>query len=62
MDCRIDWSPEAVEDVSAIAEYIARDSYQYSVQRVTNSSVGRASETVPELIAGGVKIAADIPY
>jgi|GEM_PF-4787860 len=36
--------------------------YQYSVQQVTNSSVGRASETVPELIAEGVKIAADNPY
>jgi hypothetical protein len=30
MDYRIDWSPEAVEDVAAIAEYISRDSEMYA--------------------------------
>lgn len=30
MDCKIIWSPEALEDIEAIAEYIARDSEHYA--------------------------------
>ena len=30
MDRRVAWSPEAVEDVEAIAQYIARDSQFYA--------------------------------
>lgn len=30
MDLRVVWSPEAVEDVEAIAEYISRDSGYYA--------------------------------
>lgn len=30
MACRVVWSPEAVEDVESIAEYIARDSPFYA--------------------------------
>jgi len=30
MDKRIDWSPEAIEDLNAIAEYINRDSEFYA--------------------------------
>jgi len=30
MDTRVSWSPEAVEDVEAIADYIAKDSPYYA--------------------------------
>ena len=30
MDYQVDWSPEAIEDVEAIAEYISRDSEFYA--------------------------------
>ncbi len=30
MDCKVVWSPEAVEDIRLIAEYIERDSGFYS--------------------------------
>jgi addiction module RelE/StbE family toxin len=30
MECRVTWSPEAVEDLESIAEYIERDSSFYA--------------------------------
>jgi len=30
MDLRVEWSPEATEDLGSIAEYIARDSECYA--------------------------------
>ena len=30
MDCRVVWSPEAIEDVESIAAYISRDSEHYA--------------------------------
>jgi plasmid stabilization system protein ParE len=35
MACRVVWSPEAVEDVESIAEYISRDSPFYARAVVT---------------------------
>jgi addiction module RelE/StbE family toxin len=35
MDFRVEWSPEAVEDVESIAEYIGRDSVFYACVVVT---------------------------
>ncbi len=35
MDYRVDWSPEALEDVESIAEYISRDSEFYAKAVVT---------------------------
>ncbi len=35
MDLEVKWSPEATEDVEAIAEYIARDSKYYAHAVVT---------------------------
>ena len=35
MDYRVDWSPEAVEDLESIAEYISRDSEFYARAIVT---------------------------
>jgi toxin ParE1/3/4 len=57
MDYRIDWSPEAVEDVEAIAEYIARDSEMYAKSLVSTildsvkhlSSFPRIGRRVPEI-------------
>jgi len=31
MDCSVDWSPEATEDLESIAEYIARDFGNYYI-------------------------------
>lgn len=36
MDYRVDWSPEAVEDIESIAEYISRDSEFYAKAVVTS--------------------------
>ena len=57
MDYRIAWSPEAVEDVAAIAEYIARDSEMYASSVVSTildavrclSSFPRIGRRVPEM-------------
>lgn len=57
MDRKVDWSPEAVEDLESIGDYIARDSERYAravVSRIASSAnrlggfplIGRA---VPEL-------------
>ena len=35
MDLRVDWSPGAIEDVEAIADYISRDSEFYARAVVT---------------------------
>jgi plasmid stabilization system protein ParE len=35
MDLEVEWSPEAIEDIEAIAEYIARDSEYYAQAVVT---------------------------
>ena len=35
MDYRVEWSPEAFEDVEAIADFIARDSEYYTHAVVT---------------------------
>lgn len=35
MDLEVKWSPEAVEDIESIAEYIARDSDYYARSVVT---------------------------
>ena len=57
MDLRVDWSPEAVEDIEAIADYISRDSEFYARSVVTkivevSRSLGEFSKlgrVVPEL-------------
>ncbi len=36
MDFRVDWSPEAIEDVDSIATYISRDSKSYATAVVNN--------------------------
>ena len=35
MDYRVDWSPEAVEDIESIAQYVSRDSEFYARAVVT---------------------------
>lgn len=35
MDCKVVWSPEAIEDLQSIAEYIQRDSEFYARAVVT---------------------------
>ena len=35
MDYKVNWSPEAVEDLESIAEYISRDSKFYATSVVT---------------------------
>jgi len=57
MDFRVTWSPEAIEDVEAIAEYVGRDSEFYARAVVTKIvEMSRSIErfpwvggTVPEL-------------
>ena len=57
MDHRVTWSPEALDDVEAIAEYIERDSPVYAravVQKILATTrklqrFPRAGRTVPEL-------------
>ena len=57
MDSKIVWSPEAVEDIESIAEYISRDSEFYASSVVTKivdiaGSLGKFSligRVVPEL-------------
>ncbi|MDH3527243.1 MAG: type II toxin-antitoxin system RelE/ParE family toxin [Gammaproteobacteria bacterium] len=50
MDRRVGWSPEALDDVEAIAEYIARDSSAYAaavVHRIIEAS--RKLAAFPEI-------------
>lgn len=49
MDYRIEWSPEATEDIEAIAEFISRDSEFYA--RAVVSKILSVSRTL-----------ADFPY
>lgn len=57
MDYRVTWSPEALDDVEAIAEYIERDSPAYAravVQKILAStrklvSFPQSGRVVPEL-------------
>jgi toxin ParE1/3/4 len=46
MDLEVKWSPEAIEDLEAIAEYIARDSAHYAGSVVTE--ILSASRKIPE--------------
>ena len=46
MDLEVRWSPEASEDLEAIAEYIARDSSHYA--RAVVSEVLSISRTIGE--------------
>lgn len=43
---RLAWSPEAIEDVEAIASYIERDSLRYA--QVVASRIVAVAEAVPE--------------
>lgn len=48
MDLEVKWSPEAIEDLDAIAEYIARDSDQYARAVVTKTlSTSRSTAEFP---------------
>jgi len=57
MGPRVEWSPEAIEDVEAIAEYIDRDSKFYSQAIVSKiieasrhlSQFPRSGRVIPEL-------------
>ncbi len=68
MDLRVDWSPEAIEDVEAIAGYISRDSKFYARAVVTrivdvSHSLGELPSVgcvVPEL--GGESIRERLIY
>ena len=41
MACRLEWSPEAIEDIESIASYIERDSPWFA-QKVLPSSLPRS--------------------
>jgi len=43
---RLGWSPEAVEDIEAIAAYIERDSAWYA--KAVASKIVETAETIPE--------------
>ena len=48
MDREVRWSPEAIEDLDAIAEYIARDSEYYARAVVTETvSASRSTGEFP---------------
>ncbi len=57
MDLEVVWSPEALEDLNSIAQYIARDSKHYAKAVVTKvldtartlSEFPRAGRVVPEV-------------
>jgi len=50
VDLEVRWSPEATEDVEAIAEYIARDSEHYARSVVSEIlSVSRSSGEFPHI-------------
>ena len=46
MDCIVEWSPEAIEDLESIAEYIARDSKFYAGAVV--SKIMAVSRKIPD--------------
>ncbi len=43
---RLDWSPEAIEDIESIADYIARDSMWYA--RAVTTRLIEIAETIPD--------------
>lgn len=47
MDLKVVWSPEAIEDVEAIAEYIGRDSEFYA------RAVATLIESIADRLEGG---------
>jgi toxin ParE1/3/4 len=50
MDCRIEWSPEAIEDAEAIAEFIGRDSPYYARAVIAKIvSVSRSMADFPNI-------------
>lgn len=63
MDFRVVWSPEAIEDVEAIAEYIAKDSQHYAravVLKLLEAArdirdYPKAGRVVPELADDAVR-------
>ncbi len=68
MDHQVEWSPEAVEDIQSIAEYIARDSDYYARAVVnkllsTSKSISeypQIGRVVPEI--GNVNLRERIVY
>ena len=63
MDRKVKWSPEALEDLEAIAEYVARDSLHYASAIVSkvlsvSRSVGEfplIGRIVPELMNQNIR-------
>ncbi len=48
MDCKVVWSPEAIEDLESIAEYISRDSAFYAQAVVAKIlETGRSIQDFP---------------
>ena len=54
MDLEVRWSPEATEDIEAIAEYIARDSEHYA--RSVVSEIVSVSRSIGEFPHTGRKV------
>ena len=51
MDLEVKWSPEAIEDIESIADYIARDSEYYARAVVTEIlSVSRNVREFPLIV------------
>ncbi len=50
MDCSVEWSPEATEDLGAIAEYIARDSELIIILVVNEVSISQHSAQFDEVL------------
>jgi len=57
MDYRVEWSPRAVEDLEAIAEYIAADSASYAAA-VIKTILNTASSFSRFPFSGAVTVAA----
>jgi plasmid stabilization system protein ParE len=63
MDLEVRWSPEAIEDVEAIAEYIGRDSQHYAQAVVSQilsvshslSEFPHMGRNVPEIVDENVR-------
>ncbi len=50
MDYRVNWSPEAFEDINAIAEYIGRDSEFYARAVISKIlSIAKSLKKFPEM-------------
>ena len=50
MDFPVVWSPEAIEDLESIAEYIGRDSDFYARAVVINQCQGIPNRVIPHLL------------